>query len=495
MFNSKKHILGLAPSGSTGFTYIELMVVIGIILLISSVVLINVNTTRSKLRDTQRLNDMSQLQTALEAYRRDEGTYPAVITPGQALIGPTHRVTYLTKVPDDPNSAQNYTYTPVGSGTYTSYSICYSLEKTSGAAVAGWAVATPLRSYAQSCQCGSGQVCVNCNCVECASDDQCASGHCLNGSCVDCLDNNDCSLCQKCDNNSCINQSDGEDVKSECSSLACTTLLKGFNGDVCEKYTDATASDGMCNGSGACHIYTAACTGAATHQTCPSTGCKNTCPAGALIASYPNLTDVCYNDELQHDCSAGHKCIDGACICVTDADCGLCRKCVDSQCTNQTAAEDLKNECGTSGCYVGTCNGSGACTVYNDTSQHNCSVGYNCYGGSCCEEQQGCGGASGKCPGQLGSCGVNCSNGCNACCKANSYCGTTVTTYTVIGYVFYGAGGTFTSGCTLCGSGALTCCQSQWANVTRVTGNGSFSACSAGVLGRYDCEYPTSSCE
>jgi type II secretion system protein G len=59
-----------------GFTLIELLVVISIIGLLSSVVLASVNTARSRSRDSQRIQNLKQLQNALEIYRLTNGGYP-----------------------------------------------------------------------------------------------------------------------------------------------------------------------------------------------------------------------------------------------------------------------------------------------------------------------------------------------------------------------------------------------------------------------------------
>lgn len=59
-----------------GFTLIELMVVITIMGLLSSTVLTSVNNVRSTSRDKVRVQDLKQLQTALELYRTINGVYP-----------------------------------------------------------------------------------------------------------------------------------------------------------------------------------------------------------------------------------------------------------------------------------------------------------------------------------------------------------------------------------------------------------------------------------
>jgi len=61
---------------SSGFTLVELLVVISIIGLLSSIVLTSVNSARAKARDARRAADIRQLQTALELYYDANGSYP-----------------------------------------------------------------------------------------------------------------------------------------------------------------------------------------------------------------------------------------------------------------------------------------------------------------------------------------------------------------------------------------------------------------------------------
>jgi len=60
-----------------GFTLIELLVVISIIGVLSSVVMVSLNDVKKKARDTVRMNDMRQIQKALEVYYYSNNeTYP-----------------------------------------------------------------------------------------------------------------------------------------------------------------------------------------------------------------------------------------------------------------------------------------------------------------------------------------------------------------------------------------------------------------------------------
>jgi len=119
-----------------GFTLIELLVVISIIGLLSSVVLASVNTARSKARDSKRIQDLKQLQNAVELYRLQNNQYPPAagwngqVTSGTcALVGsggwlqsntanwiPGLAPTYIATLPIDPkpNDCNMYIYTSDG---------------------------------------------------------------------------------------------------------------------------------------------------------------------------------------------------------------------------------------------------------------------------------------------------------------------------------------------------------------------------------------------
>ncbi|MDP3795334.1 MAG: prepilin-type N-terminal cleavage/methylation domain-containing protein [bacterium] len=66
---------------SKGFTLIELMVVVGIIGLLSSVILVAVTSGRSRARDGRRKADIKQLQAAVELYFNANNTYPTNSSP------------------------------------------------------------------------------------------------------------------------------------------------------------------------------------------------------------------------------------------------------------------------------------------------------------------------------------------------------------------------------------------------------------------------------
>lgn len=69
-----------------GFTLIELLTVIAVIGLLSSIIFAAANNSRLRARDSRRLGDMRQLQSALELYLTQNSAYPPP-EPGQPCGG------------------------------------------------------------------------------------------------------------------------------------------------------------------------------------------------------------------------------------------------------------------------------------------------------------------------------------------------------------------------------------------------------------------------
>ncbi|KXJ97896.1 MAG: Type II secretion system protein G precursor [Parcubacteria bacterium OLB19] len=62
---------------SLGFTLVELMVVISIIGIMSSILYVNYSDAREQARDKVRMTDLKSLQLAIETYKAQNGQYPA----------------------------------------------------------------------------------------------------------------------------------------------------------------------------------------------------------------------------------------------------------------------------------------------------------------------------------------------------------------------------------------------------------------------------------
>lgn len=122
-------------SSRRGFTLIELLVAISIIGILSSFLLANFVGVRQRARDGVRKSDLRQIQSALELYRSDQGSYPFPLPscglPLQDTSTPP--VVYMQKIPCDPSTGAIYVYT-VGAGN-TTYSIIACLENGNDAQV------------------------------------------------------------------------------------------------------------------------------------------------------------------------------------------------------------------------------------------------------------------------------------------------------------------------------------------------------------------------
>jgi prepilin-type N-terminal cleavage/methylation domain-containing protein len=85
-----------------GFTLIELLVVIAIIGILSSVVVVSLNSARMKARDAKRVADLGQIKTALGLYFDSYQQYPADLTSLSSE--------FLAAQPVPPNVGESYSY-------------------------------------------------------------------------------------------------------------------------------------------------------------------------------------------------------------------------------------------------------------------------------------------------------------------------------------------------------------------------------------------------
>ena len=107
-----------------GFTLVELLVVIGIIAVLSTILLLQFGTARAKARDVKRIGDVNQIRTAVEQYFDDSGSYPAE---GLATAAITKYFS-SSKVPLDPLTGKNYFYAWYPATNPTKYQIRAELE-------------------------------------------------------------------------------------------------------------------------------------------------------------------------------------------------------------------------------------------------------------------------------------------------------------------------------------------------------------------------------
>ncbi len=106
-----------------GFTLIELLIVMAIIGILSTFLLVNFVGIRQRARDTERKSNLRQVQSALELYRADLGSYPTSLPScGSELTGGSPPTTYMRRIPCDPLNTGQHIFTYVSDGnTYNLY--------------------------------------------------------------------------------------------------------------------------------------------------------------------------------------------------------------------------------------------------------------------------------------------------------------------------------------------------------------------------------------
>ncbi len=132
-----------------GFTLIELLVVIAIIGLLSTLSIVALNSARARSRDARRVSDIKQIQTALEMYYNEVGSYPATGLNSTTAISNGTSV-FMAKIPGNATPTNDgscgaalfdYTYAQTSSGA--SYTLVYCLGAATGGIPANTNTATP----------------------------------------------------------------------------------------------------------------------------------------------------------------------------------------------------------------------------------------------------------------------------------------------------------------------------------------------------------------
>lgn len=116
----------------SGFTVLELLVVIAIIAVIASMAFASLNRARQKARDTRRVGDLGEIRKAIEMYVTANGRLPGSSGPGNCngaggcnstavqpwIPGLTNE--YIAQVPVDPlnNATSRYRYRSSGGDEY-----------------------------------------------------------------------------------------------------------------------------------------------------------------------------------------------------------------------------------------------------------------------------------------------------------------------------------------------------------------------------------------
>jgi prepilin-type N-terminal cleavage/methylation domain-containing protein len=127
-----------AKNKQTGFTIVELLIVIVVIGILAAITIVAYNGVQARARDSQRVSDLQSIQKALELYKAQHGTYPPS-NPTTAAICASHTNGYsysdatdgtwlnslvtnkvLSKAPVSPDNgcAHHYSYLYVPASNY-----------------------------------------------------------------------------------------------------------------------------------------------------------------------------------------------------------------------------------------------------------------------------------------------------------------------------------------------------------------------------------------
>lgn len=113
---------------TAGYTLMETLIVVSIIVLLALLLLINIKTQLARGRDAKRKADLQKIQKAFEEYNNDNSCYPAasILTNcGSSDLSP-----YIPHVPCDPTSKQPYLYVMGSPDSCLGYHVCARLENT-----------------------------------------------------------------------------------------------------------------------------------------------------------------------------------------------------------------------------------------------------------------------------------------------------------------------------------------------------------------------------
>lgn len=129
-----------------GFTLIEMLVVVAIIGLLSSIILVGLGDVRRDARDTRRISDIRQIQNALEIYYTAKLSYPQDIY--ETLEAP----------PYDPildpltGAAREYGYERLSPNSYL-LGACLEGERPAGVSHVNENMRSGISNYGDGCNC------------------------------------------------------------------------------------------------------------------------------------------------------------------------------------------------------------------------------------------------------------------------------------------------------------------------------------------------------
>ncbi len=151
-----------------GFTLIEILIVVAIIAILSSVVLVGLGPTRRLGRDSRRISDINEVQQGLELYNNKCGYYPgtaqvsspcgsfsSISTWANLTAALTGSNLDISNVPNDPTAGSTYFYGTAPGGTR--YVLGAQLEDTSNPALRQ---SVDVTTFGVACSRANGLYCV-----------------------------------------------------------------------------------------------------------------------------------------------------------------------------------------------------------------------------------------------------------------------------------------------------------------------------------------------
>jgi len=102
-------MVSLKQRRQSGFTIVELLIVIVIIGILATLVIVTFSGVQQKARDTERKTDINSVQKQLEAFYANKGYYPPAVDLNAASWRSTNEVRLDTKALADPSTSATTT--------------------------------------------------------------------------------------------------------------------------------------------------------------------------------------------------------------------------------------------------------------------------------------------------------------------------------------------------------------------------------------------------
>ena len=150
-----------------GFTLVELLIVMVILGILTTIVAASFRSSQEKARDTRRKSDLAAVADAVELYFNDTGEYPQDdgsgnidgFTWGEEFVDANGTV-YMIKLPQEKTSAKSYYYySEPTNGTYTKYALFTRLENDQDKDIPTNPTDPEIFQYYANTNCGGGTTC------------------------------------------------------------------------------------------------------------------------------------------------------------------------------------------------------------------------------------------------------------------------------------------------------------------------------------------------